>query len=480
MPSREGLPGLDSSLQFSAEPLDHLFLVFNGAGDPYVDHQPWLSSLENCLTQLQNNYNLIVTDLEKMARRMPSQVELPSALFLPVEWHRSAFETWQSEVRVADPRPNLTGMTTVRDAVSDMMGDIIMVASPFWRRTIADHLSLQIQSQIAAVRRNRPAFSGRVSLVAHALGSILVTELLHRDLIPVSVDAVVFTGCPLPVYAVLAPDEQHSLATIRRLRSRIRFINVFHPFDPVAYRLEPFVFSDSEHVPPAVKVSPRRRSFWHDAELFWDDIVYNLWSSLFPRREGAASNRRVHVETDNDEVKNDEDESNNSDGANNVNGCDDGENSSDDINGSNDNGVNGVDNGDSADADVVCNERTRTGHSGVGNLFSSYGGNTHGRARLDSSSNRRKGALRHSSSYIVKSQNDGDECDQRDAAGGEVLLSGRIDYELQDGMAVPPLDVMASWGAIKAHSYYWQSLDLAQMLLDIVMTSDDAMATREA
>lgn len=464
MAPREGLPGLDSSLPFSAESLDHLFLVFNGAGDPYVDHQPWLSSLENSISRLQNNYNFALSDLEKVARCLPQESRLPTALFLPVEWHRSAFETWQAEVRIADPRPNVTGTTTVRDAVSDTLGDLIMVASPFWRRTLAEHLSVQIRSQLAAVQRNRPAFSGRISILAHAVGAILVLELLHRNLLPSNIDAVVFTGCPVPAYAVLAPDEQQALATIRRLRTQIRFINIYHPLDPVAYRLEPFVLENGEAVPPAVKVAPRRRTFWQDAELFWDDVVYNLWSSLFPRRGANYSNRLTHGEVDGNNTNNDCKYGNgNDDGNTNANG-DDNDND-DDNDGSNFHGDR---------VSLALTER-----DGVVDLFSSFGGNARGRARLGGSVDRkRKRALRRSSSYVLSSQ-ENEEFDSRDAAGGEVLLSGRIDYELQDGMGVPPLDVMASWGAIKAHSYYWQSLDVSQMLLDITTTSDVAMASRE-
>lgn len=419
MPPLEGLVGLDSSLPFSGEPLDHVFLVIPGAGDPYVDHQPWLSSLENSLSRLQKNYNLVITELEKMLRTTSTRGKLPNALFLPLEWHRAAFETWQGEVRCADPRPNTTGTITVRDAVADTLGDIIMMSSPFWRRSIAEHLATQIQSQLAAVYRNRPAFSGRVSLLAHSVGCTLAVELLHRELLPVPVDAVVLTGCPIPAYATLAPDQQPALATLRKLRSQIRFINVFHPLDPIAYRLEPFLGAENEAVQPAVKVAARRRSFWQDAELFWDDVVYNLWSTLFPRwREGGV-----------------DDETGNTSGQNDV-----------------------------------------------ADLFASFGGNTHGKARLGTGGERtRKRMMHRASSYVLPVEHGGGHVDNEDApAGGEVLLSGRVDYELQDGMGVPPLDVMASWGAIKAHTYYWQSLDVAQMLLDIVVTSDDAIASRES
>lgn len=416
----QGLIGLDSSLPFSPDPLHHVFLVIPGAGDPYVHHQPWLSSLEHSLARLQNNYNLALSDLQKLSRTALTDDNSFEALFLPVEWHRAAFETWQREVRCANIRPTVPDVTTVRDAVSETMGDIIMMSSPFWRRALSDHIASQIRSQLAAVSRNRPAFSGRVSLLAHSIGCNLALELLHREMLSAEIDAVVLVGCPIPAYAALGPDEQPALSTIRNLRSKIRFINVFHPLDPVAYRLEPFIMPQGSAIPPAVKVAPRRRSFWRDAETFWDDIVFNLWSTLFSGKENAHQNDETH---DDDE----EDHQNRA----------------------------------------------------LDNLFSSFGGNTRGKARVADAGQRerkREELRRCSSGHLARS---GEQDSGRTQEGSDVLLSGRIDYELQDGMGMPPLDVMASWGALKAHTYYWQSFDIAQMLLDIVVTSDNAIASRE-
>lgn len=459
MPPREGLPGLDTSLAFSAEPLDHLFIVIHGAGDPYVDHQPWMSSLESSLAHLQRNYDLVVQQQTQAARRASTLLKAPSVLFLPVEWHRPAFESWQAEIRHAEPRPAFPGApTTVRDAVAEMTGDVLMLASPFWRKSIARHLSSQIASQVAAVRRNRPAFSGHISLLAHSIAAMLAVELIHRDLlVDLQLDSVVLAGCPIVAYAALAPDGGHqiSLATIRKERNRIRFINVFHPLDPVAYRIEPFVLAEGETLQSAIRVTPQKRTFWDDASMFWDDVVYNLWSTLFPERPGAAQRRRASDK----------------------------------------------------------NEGTK----GMADLFSIFGGNQRGKERVEQEEDDVAArspetrlmqvsnpiGMRRSSSYVVqapkrKPDEEEDVVEEKDVrqldteeaggednkageyktGGSEVLLSDRIDYELQDGMGVPPLDVMASWGAIKAHTYYWQSLDVAQMLLDIATTSDDAMASR--
>lgn len=543
MAPREGLPGLDSSLSFSTQRLDHLFLVFHGAGDPYVDHPPWLQSLETSLSKLQANYDLVRSTLDKLNKRIPiidpvcmpdsngppppsassqkpstrasdvtadtnepgqgqdesesnkkpappsivtvvgEKPSLPTALFLPVEWHRSAFETWQSQVRVGDPRPqpakvngnNNTMVTTVREALNDTLGDMLMMSSPFWRETIARHVSKQIDSQIAAVFRNRPAFTGRVSLLAHSVGSIIALELIHQKMLPCDIDALFMTGCPVPTYAVLSPDNQHCLATIRRNQANIRFINVYHPLDPVAYRLEPFIMTnrnvsskcekgdstnDTENVIlPPVKVASKKRSFWEDAELFWDDVVYNLWSSLFPRK-----NNRIQGD---DGAHHEQLHDGRNQGTENEKGKDDfmrnlfsAFNKNDHSNDNNNNNHNNSSNN--------FNRKNSAGGSALASVPPSLKGD------LD-----RKLALRRSSSYVLKGDGkDGSE--QVDETSGEVLLSGRIDYELQDGMGVPPIDVMASWGAIKAHTYYWQSLDVAQMLLDVAMTSESAVSSRRS
>lgn len=415
MPPREGLPGLDDSIPFSPGPLHHLFIVIHGAGNPYVDQQPWFTSLESSLTQLKRNFALIADNQNRRTRS-----SFPSVLFLPVEWHCPAFETWQAEVRHADPHPALPGTpTTVREAVAETVGDILLMASPFWRKTIATHVAKQIAEQVAAVRRNRPAFTGRVSLLVHSVGAMVAVELLDGNMLgELQLDSVMFAGCPIPAYAALAPDgageRQKALAVVREQRKVIRFINVFHPLDPVAYRLEPFV--GEGEVRAAIRVKPQRRTFWDDAGEFWDDVGYSLWATLFPAGDerGAEGSR-------------------------------------------------------------------------VADLFSMFRGNNRGtgsvRERGVSRTGREEGGIRRSSSYVIPAGEvkrvEVDEVKREFRTGGrEVLLSDRIDYELQDGMRVPPFDVMASWGAIKAHTYYWQSLDVAQILMDIAVTSDDAMASR--
>lgn len=478
MPLRDGLPGLDSSIPFSPDPLSHVFLVIHGAGDPYIDHQPWLSSLETCVNLLDKNYRAVATDLSKTLRR----ADIPSAMFLPVEWHASAHHTWRAAVAKGDPRPMPRGAPpSVRDAVAETVGDVLLLASPFWRAEVARHVATQMAEQLAAVRRNRPAFRGRVSVIAHSVGALVALEVLHRGLLQTAVDAVVLTGCPAAAYAALAPDAgdgvgMGALHTIRRDRGHVRFINVFHPLDPVAYRLEPFVNNEGDEVLPAVKVGPRKRSFWDDAEMFWDDVVFNLWSTLFPERgdNGQIGPSRGSLGEENGGPGGDEDENEDDNDVDNDDGKDDG--------GTNTTAEEGQDRPRDR-TDVVDDGRDRV----VGDLFSRFGGNERGKTSVRDKGRREMargkvaGRLRRSASYVVpQSGDEGEQRDDADAArgGSEVLLSGRIDYELQDGMGVPPLDVMASWGAIKAHTYYWQSLDVAQMLLDIAVTSDHAMASR--
>ena len=484
MPPVEGLPGIDSSIPFSPDPLHHLFIVIPGGGDPYVDHPPWMSSLENCLSFLSKNFNLVSDNLQKIIRHHNSSFTPPSVMFLPVEWHRPAFQTWQAELYQAQPDNSTNSLLpTVRSAVAETIGDILLPASPFWRSTIATHLFKQIQKQISAVRRNRPLFSGRVSLFAHSVGAVLAVELLQQKLeeLDISLDAVVFTGCPLAAYAALAPGEdQKALVVIRKLRKEIRFFNLFHPLDPVAYRLEPFVLNEGDSLQPAIQVTPRKRTFWDDASLFWDDVVFNLWSTLFQGTERRPTQR-------------------------------DGRSS-----------------------------EGRVSGTGTVDLFSMFGGNQRGNASMDNEQLndtidekktndltkspghvmegvKKRVEMRRTSSYVVLtpkkmrpvksemwdikmttdgSDGDGDDekkmdiveknkememkTDQKEciAGGSEVLLSNRIDYELRDGMGIPPLDVMASWGAIKAHTYYWQSMDVAQMLFDIAITCEDSMTQR--
>lgn len=386
MPPSTHLPGLDTSLHFSRDPLDHLFLVLPGAGDPYIHHPPWLTSLPKALDVLQQNYNLLTTQ----RRRHFSTFSPPTVLFLPLEWHTSASITWQNQLQHALPQPP-SERPSVRDAVADTMGDMLLMGSEIWRQAIAKHVTEQINLQIANVKRNRPRWSGRLSFLVHSIGALILTEMLTMRLLShIEIDSVVFGGCVIPMYAALAPDAKiNPVDTIRNERPTLRFVNVFHPLDPVAYRLEPMIMGGDTK---AVRVKPIRIGFWEDAGGFWEDVVESLWDTLFAGRGGDRG--------------------------------------------------------------------------GFWELF----GQKH---RKEDRKPTRKNV-----NYEVEEQTKGEPGEVK-RGGSEVLLSDRIDYELQDGMGVPRLDVLASWGAIKAHTYYWQSLDVAQIILDIAVTSDVSMESRK-
>ena len=89
----------------------------------------------------------------------------------------------------------------------------------------------------------------KITLIGHSLGSVIVHDLLcHHsgDLLEFPVYAFYMLGSPLGGYLALQQGDDNAEVLLTLPRRIERFYNIFHEMDPVAFRVEPLYYGETE------------------------------------------------------------------------------------------------------------------------------------------------------------------------------------------------------------------------------------------
>ncbi|KJH52049.1 DDHD domain protein [Dictyocaulus viviparus] len=209
-----------------------------------------------------------------MERCFPDDNSRP--MFLPVEW-RSALKLDDGVTDVI----TLPKMSSMRNALNSTAMDIMYYQSPLYRKEIVGGVVHQLNRVYSLFIENNPNFTGPVSIFAHSLGSdthleectdptnisVLKAFQEARDQLYEKIDGGInkmlqhndeqllfkvkylfAVGSPLAVFLVM-----RGATYVDLLPSKMnveRLFNIFHPYDPVAYRLEPLFSPEYRYIRP--------------------------------------------------------------------------------------------------------------------------------------------------------------------------------------------------------------------------------------
>jgi len=108
-----------------------------------------------------------------------------------------------------------------------------------------------VETALSRFKQCHPDFQGDVVLVGHSLGSVILFELLrHLGKMSLSFSPLAFFAIGSPIGIFLHCSEQSMPPPSYSLPGGTRFYNIFHPLDPVAYRVEPLFAAEYTGVPP--------------------------------------------------------------------------------------------------------------------------------------------------------------------------------------------------------------------------------------
>jgi len=289
--------------------VDHLVLVVHGvgemlrAGDLLGLSMPAISaSIIDCCDSLRENHVQVTEKIEAYSDH--GRVE-----FLPIEWHEPfaiksrgpQVEGQQSGQSATLTDISLDTIPHLRNFANDTMLDILFFMSPKHHDLMVDIVCTELNTVVVKYRK-LTGFEGKISLLSHSLGSVISWDILsneHRSLgietrmrsqqggsrpelsnyekIPPSlnfeVECSFMIGSPVAVFLMMRNQNETSSSNIQ-LPGCNRVYNIFHPFDPVAYRIEPLIHSTNSKIEP--EIIPNWKGglrVKYKTQLWWRKII---------------------------------------------------------------------------------------------------------------------------------------------------------------------------------------------------------------
>ncbi|CAG9790560.1 unnamed protein product [Diatraea saccharalis] len=264
--------GCDECEVEDAEPssIDHLLLLCHGVGSACDMRFRSLQEVVDdfratSLQLLQGHYR------NSYEKGVVNRVEV-----LPISWHDS-LHSGETGVDRRLAAITLDSIPRLRSFTNDTVLDVLFYTSPVFCQTIIDTVCAELNRIYSLFMSRTPGFKGRVSVGGHSLGSVILYDLLcHQQLetpqctegMKSYVEGAAGTGQGAVRYPSLTfrPDTLYALGSpiamfecirgVKSLGANFKlptcenFFNIFHPYDPIAYRIEPLINTQLGSVKP--------------------------------------------------------------------------------------------------------------------------------------------------------------------------------------------------------------------------------------
>lgn len=184
-------------------------------------------------------------------------------------------------------RISLPTMKQVRQIANFTVVDGIYYMHPKHQEKILEAVCKAVENAFQRFLEHHPSYQGPVVLAGHSLGGAILFHLLRSGTPKLSFTPLaLFTmGSPTGLFVHTSDDVPSSSFA---LPGNTRFFNIFHPMDPVAYRMEPLIEGDLEKL---------------DAEKI---PVEGLWGGMKVHHQFERMYKGVYNWTKGEEKKQDE------------------------------------------------------------------------------------------------------------------------------------------------------------------------------
>ncbi|CAG9759398.1 unnamed protein product [Ceutorhynchus assimilis] len=291
---KRGIDGFDIQ-QGEPHQVDHLLFMVHGIGS-VCDLK--CRTVEEVVDEFRN----IAFQLTQSHYKSACEQGVINRLeVLPISWH-GKLHSKETGVDEQLKKITLESIPKLREFTNDTILDVLFYTSPLYCQTIISTVGLEMNRVYNLFKQRNPTFHGGVSLGGHSLGSLILFDLLanqHPE------------DTELPNKDTTAPDEkkpsrrisylmesvvagQHKISyphlifkpdtffavgspigmfvTVRGLNKLGEnfslptcpaFFNIFHPFDPVAYRIEALVNPELANLKPVLIPHHKGRKRMH-------------------------------------------------------------------------------------------------------------------------------------------------------------------------------------------------------------------------
>ncbi|CAB08596.1 mitochondrial DDHD family phospholipase [Schizosaccharomyces pombe] len=170
---------------------------------------------------------------------------------------------------------NIPTVTGLRNIISDVLLDVLLYCQPNYRDKILAAVVKRLNRLYNLYKKNVPSFNGHVSLLGHSLGALILFDIIrYQGNIKYSKLQLDFPvanffalGSPLGLFQMLNGKKiagpipktnltrslsysEQSFDSGVSILSCQNFYNIFHPTDPISYRVEPLVVKQMARLKP--------------------------------------------------------------------------------------------------------------------------------------------------------------------------------------------------------------------------------------
>lgn len=204
---------------------------------------------------------------------------------LPISWHNE-LHSEDSGIDEKVKAITLESISKLRNYTNETILDVLFYNSPVFCQSIMDTVGKSLNKIYTLFCERNPNFKGQVSLGGHSLGSLILFDLLCNQESPnghrVKFKSDIMTSNTTPNRhksitsqpLIIYPQLKFNPASFYALGSPIGvflttrgifelgldfrfptcsgFCNIFHPYDPVAYRIEPLIHPDLTYISPVI------------------------------------------------------------------------------------------------------------------------------------------------------------------------------------------------------------------------------------
>ncbi|KAE9333051.1 hypothetical protein PF008_g14638 [Phytophthora fragariae] len=232
--------------------LNHLVFVIHGIGQ-HIDFRDGEFKSWNGETGVEGGNHafrdMFRTMLETTFQDIPLALEMQS-----IEWHEDLHEPTGVDNIFDLISPE--GASAIREFNKETFMDVLYYLSPRYGQLIVDSVTQQLNDKYRVFMKEHPGWDGKVSIFAHSLGSMISYDILthkpgevasngvHFPGLEFEVDNFFGVGSPVGVMVLARGDlniDDGEFTPGIKMPSCRRYFNVYHPIDPIAYRIEPLI-----------------------------------------------------------------------------------------------------------------------------------------------------------------------------------------------------------------------------------------------
>ncbi|KAE9107273.1 hypothetical protein PF007_g13104 [Phytophthora fragariae] len=232
--------------------LNHLVFVIHGIGQ-HIDFRDGEFKSWNGETGVEGGNHafrdMFRTMLETTFQDIPLALEMQS-----IEWHEDLHEPTGVDNIFDLISPE--GASAIREFNKETFMDVLYYLSPRYGQLIVDSVTQQLNDKYRVFMKEHTGWDGKVSIFAHSLGSMISYDILtnkpgevasngvHFPGLEFEVDNFFGVGSPVGVMVLARGDlniDDGEFTPGIKMPSCRRYFNVYHPIDPIAYRIEPLI-----------------------------------------------------------------------------------------------------------------------------------------------------------------------------------------------------------------------------------------------